>query len=70
MALRCGWISPEEEAADRAAWEQRRRTSGSGISSPEGSNPSKKVVIRLVPARFRRRISVDPDWYFVQAATL
>ncbi len=27
FALRCGWISAEEETADRAAWEQRRRTS-------------------------------------------
>jgi len=27
LALRCGWISAEEEAADRAAWEQRRLTS-------------------------------------------
>ena len=27
LALRCGWISTEEEAADRAAWEQRRLTS-------------------------------------------
>jgi hypothetical protein len=27
MAPRCGWISAEEEAADRAAWEQRRCTS-------------------------------------------
>jgi hypothetical protein len=27
LALRCGWISAEDEQADRAAWEQRRRTS-------------------------------------------
>jgi hypothetical protein len=27
LALRCGWISAEEEQADRAAWEQRRLTS-------------------------------------------
>ena len=27
LALRCGWITPEEEQADRAAWEQRRCTS-------------------------------------------
>src|SRR5437879_8092397 len=27
FALRCGWISAEEEMADRAAWEQRRLTS-------------------------------------------
>jgi len=27
LALRCGWISADEEQADRAAWEQRRRTS-------------------------------------------
>lgn len=27
MALHCGWISAEEEQADRAAWEQRRITS-------------------------------------------
>lgn len=27
MALRCGWISAEDEQADRAAWEQRRLTS-------------------------------------------
>ncbi len=26
LALRCGWIAAEEEQADRAAWEQRRRT--------------------------------------------
>jgi hypothetical protein len=26
LALRCGWISPDEEQADRAAWSQRRRT--------------------------------------------
>jgi len=27
LALRCGWISAEDEQADRTAWEQRRRTS-------------------------------------------
>lgn len=27
LALRCGWISSDEEKADRAAWDQRRRTS-------------------------------------------
>jgi hypothetical protein len=27
LALRCGWISAEEEKADRAAWEERRRRS-------------------------------------------
>lgn len=27
LAFRCGWIGAEEEQADRAAWEQRRRTS-------------------------------------------
>ncbi len=26
LALRCGWISPDEELTDRAAWELRRRT--------------------------------------------
>ena len=26
LALRCGWISPDDELADRAAWELRRRT--------------------------------------------
>lgn len=26
LALRCGWITPDEEQDDRAAWGQRRRT--------------------------------------------